>query len=355
MGRPRESSPAGSWRRGDRCAVMFNDQEYPGNIKQLFVKRGTARVVFDDGDELTVNMDELIAWHDPEDDPTLGEGFNQYPVRWRDHNFSFGVDGTRFYGSWRRATFTDGTKKLNGYAIDMWAEHNGKTYTTHSQLGYPGRDDPRGDIPELNRDLCAAANLWLYKTKSTIGGVHVLADLHRRADRPKLHITNLGTLDRMIRKLMEYRETAIRSGGQRVLGITGDGTDEGQDVTVEIHINLTEQALALRNSKVPNLLEGAVFDNLSGRRRKDGSRGGEAVTLTPDKANVDELVSLLERSTDEREKRKIRTTLRKMGHKGGARTARKEPTKPTDPDKRSGEPQPKAKRKATRRRRSKSK
>lgn len=307
---------AGSWLPGDRCAAEFEGELYPGRIVAVYKRGDFAKVAFDDGENLKVQIGDLRTWHDPEEDPTVGEGFNQYPIRWRDTNFSFTVDKTRFYGSWRRAEFDSGDgNKLHGYALDMWAVHNAKTYLCDSNLVYPLGKDPRSEINNLNRDLCSAANLWLFEVKSKVDGVHMLDDVHKRATRPTIRFTRLGTLDTVIRRLMEYRETALRAGGERVIGIEGD---DAADPVIEIHINLTDQAAALRGSRTPNLFEGQVFDKL-GNKRKDGSRGDSPLALMPDEENVDALLELLASTDDVKQKRRIRATLRKIGHKGGGR------------------------------------
>jgi hypothetical protein len=54
----------------------------------------------------------------------------------------------------------------------------------------------------------------------------------------------------------------------------------------------------------------------SSRKRKG------VIANQPDESNVAELVRILKTSTDQAERRKIRATLRKMGHRGGAKGVR---------------------------------
>jgi hypothetical protein len=127
-------------------------------------------------------------------------------------------------------------------------------------------------------------------------------------------INRITTLDNIILRLREFRDTAIRCGGQRGFGIEGD-TPGSQKVWLQV--NLTSQAVLLKG-RAPGLRSGGAIDNVSESGGRDLSASNR--TSAPAASSVIELVKQLQNATNPADRRKLRAMLRKMGHKGGART-----------------------------------
>ena len=297
------------WTKGDRCLVPFDEGGFPGTIKRLTTSK--AHVYFDDGDNAMVPIGELVILEeaDADDEEEFdGKGFNQYPIKWKGTNFTLDVEEGHFYGCWRKTTYWNRSNHVRraGYAIDMWCSYKGHDYSVES---IPYLDvDPREDERSLNSDICAAVNKFLYRRLS--GDLPQVEDLRKRAARPLIHISHLETLDRLILRMQEVREVALRSGGQRLIAMEGDLEDEP---VLGISLDLTQQALILEG-KVPSLLMGAVYDDPGHSR---------PIKKKPAIENVMALVERLEAKPPKAEARKLRAILRRMGHRGGARTIRK--------------------------------
>lgn len=240
--------------------------------------------------------------------------FKHYGIDWnKEHtHFKFATDnGLSFYG-WYRKTKVSRTDTIV-HAIDIFAKRDDRDFTLEPIIYAEG--DPRENLRSLDADILAATTKWY--TMNLHENVKVLDRVQKIAEHPRIHIKRMETLDRVILKLREFRDTAIRVGGTRLFELKGDNETEP---VVHVVVNLTMQAMGLKG-KVPSLRHGAVFDAaVSSKREVDRRRGG-MIDNIPDKGNVQALVKQLRASTDPVERRQIRAMLRKMGHKGGSRTA----------------------------------
>jgi hypothetical protein len=309
--KPNDSGP--TWKKGQRVAVEFGDDLYPGTIVRKPTSR-SARVDFDDGESLTIALSDLrppeLVEDLPPAEPMIGAGFTQYTIDWVDDAKTFKVktpiEGVNFEGHWRRTQ--DMRSGVEVFAVDLYAHRNGRVFAVQS-IPYRG-DDPLGDILSLNADICAAINQWLYCRCA--GNVETLDDLERRAAHPLVHISRVESIDRAIIRLREVRDTALRAGGRRCVTIEGDRSG---DPPLVIELDLSSQAIAMGGKVPPPMFGGAL----------DGVTKGSAPTATKEQAseeNVLALVDKLEQTKDKSQARKLRAILRKMGHRGGARAIR---------------------------------
>lgn len=298
------------WKQDDRVVVDVEGELYAGAIVKL--TKSKAKVLLDDGDVHTV---ELVDLKTENQKGFIPEGFHQYDIKWDKDtiNFSFNTEGGKFFGWWRKIQVKDGK---TAYGVDLHVEYESKKYSIDT-LGY--RDtDPRDDLQSLNADICAAANKWFYhKCK---GNFDTIEELEQRAAKPTIIIERLETLDRIILKLKEYRDTALRSGGLRVMTFTGDDPDK--DPSMRIQMDLTTQALALEG-RVPSLFDGTILDRVADDNSKRTKGRGKPIEVEADSKNINELLKKLHTSGNKSEQRKLRALLRKLGHKGGARSSSK--------------------------------
>lgn len=238
--------------------------------------------------------------------------FNRYEVKWNPEKtfFSFQVlEGIGFYGWWRKSKIMKTETEV--FCVDMYAKYEdseGRTrdYTIDS---IPYDTDPRISMSSLNADICAACNRWFHHTIN--GNSHSIETLQKQADHPTVRINRIETIDRLLMKLREVRDTAISAGGTRIASIEGD---ERGSPTMTIIIDVTPQAIALEG-RIPPLASAAMDRVVTGER-------GEKVVNVPDSKNVQALVEQLKRA-DPVNARKIRATLRSMGHRGGSRSMAK--------------------------------
>lgn len=304
------------YKPGDRVIMEFDNEMFAGVVQRL-KPEGLMSVRFDDGDIETVKgsrAEREPASDDDDEDEEVLQGFNQYPIKWDPIHTHFNLiaEDIKFYGWWRQ------TKSLEHplvWAIDLFCTTGDHSYACESWCYYTG--DPREKLKSLNADICCAANKFLYQRCA--GDVEHLDDLRRRAEKPILHIDRLETIDRIILGLREYRETAIRAGGTRHFEINGDR--EGESI-IHLTIDLTQQAAALEGRRPPSLTEGALLDNARSGDDGDISR---PIKLQANAGNVEALCEQLDAAKakgNKSEARKIRATLRKMGHRGGARALR---------------------------------
>lgn len=235
-----------------------------------------------------------------------GVGFNQYLVKWTDINFRFETrdPSCEFYGQWRRTLFMP--HRVPGFAIDMWAHFSGRDFSVDSVFYH---EDPRLDLRSLEADLCAMANRFLYGRLS--GEIDRIEDLVKRAEKPLVKITNLQTLDSIILRLNELRQTAITAGGQRFFVFPKDPKDESSS-EVTLQINLTREATmyAMSDSRPPAPNYGRSYIGEDGQRSK----------IAVDSSTIESMVERLRKTSDPKEQRRIRGVLRKLGHRGGSRT-----------------------------------
>lgn len=233
-------------------------------------------------------------------------GFNQYLVKWTATNFKFATHDpvAEFYGQWRKTLMRP--SNVPCYAVDMWAHYNGRDFAVES-CHYT--DDPRLDMRSLEGDLCAMANKFLFGRLS--GNLDTLDDLIKRCKQPRLMIKNLQTLDTLLIRLKEIRDTAMSCGGTRYLTIPHDGPDDSSDEVPEVtlQINLTREALLLDGARVPSVDYGKSYLSSEGMRTH----------IQADKKTIRAIVEKLRSTQDPAEARRLRSVLRRMGHHGGSR------------------------------------
>lgn len=322
---------------GDRVSSVFEEGVFVGKIEKLLGRR--SRVRFDDGEVLVLDNSTLTRLDDDDsvddaddlDDVEVGDvrsiedefpqgggkGFNLYPVTWNGTNFGVDMeDGSRFYGCWRKTVFGNSSKTFKeGYAIDIWAKYKGHEYSVES---IPYTNDPRSDPKSLASDICAAISKFMYRVENKFD---TLEEVRKKAARPRIRISRLETLDLLIFRLTEIRDTAIRAGGQRLCAIEGDY--EG-DPIVGLSIDVTQQAMLLINKDGKGMREPPSIRSGRSAILDDPSRG-RATTFKADPAHIRALVEKLRTTENKAEARKIRQILRKCGHRGGARSIKPEP------------------------------
>lgn len=322
---------------GDRVVGDFEGGRMCGTVEKLLGKK--LKILFDDGDRLILNRADVSPVLEEDEDDTDedasvaseyyntkttpspleefpqggGKGFSLYPVVWDENTLNFGVDmedGSRFFGCWRLTVYGDTPKtRKEGYAVDIWARYKGHDYSVES-IPYLG-SDPRLDMKSLTADICAAISQFMFRVENDADNLELL---RKKAARPRVHISRIESIDRAIMKLTEIRDVAIRSGGQRICTIQGD---RETDPILGVVIDVTQQALLLEG-KVPPIEsgQGAIYDAPAG---KGGD--GRAAIFKADPKSIAALVERLRTSTDKAQARKIRQVLRRMGHRGGARSA----------------------------------
>jgi len=317
------------WKLDDRVVVDFDGEPYSGSISKLTKSKAT--ILFDDGDVFSVKLKDLKPEPEPESEsePELESesepkatgksrrgkkgGYIQYTVEWDKPkiNFKFKAEsGVMFYGWWRKVP----SEVEQAFGVDLMVEYKGSRYNVDTLHYY--EHDPRNNINSLNADLCAAANKWLYQKCQ--GTFDTIESLQQRAAKPTIRINRLETLDKIILKLKEYRDVALRSGGTRTMMFTGDFPET--DPSMRIQMDLTKQALGLKGKAVPSLINGVMLDEVATDNSKKKKGRGKSLELTPDPKLVESLISQLKLSKDKAEKRKLRSALRKMGHRGGTRS-----------------------------------
>lgn len=295
------------WKVEDRVMVDFDGEPFPGTIVSL--TKTKAEVLFDDEDVYDIKLSKLQ--HEGEREDFKPEGFHQYDIQWDKNNinFRFQAGEGSYYGWWRKGPMR------NSFAIDLHVKYKDKTYAVES-LHYL-KEDPREDMQSLEADICTAVNKWFYhKCQSNFDTIE---ELEQKASKPTIIINKLETIDSIILRLKEYRDTAIRSGGLRVMMFTGDFPDKDPSGEMRIQMDLTKQAQGLKG-KTPSLYDGALLDSVAEDSSKKGKRPKRKTEVKSDPSNVKELLKKLGASQDKVEKRKIRGLLRKLGHRGGSRT-----------------------------------
>lgn len=235
--------------------------------------------------------------------------FGQFAIKWTldNVNFSFdmqdGDDHLHCYGWYRRTKIIKTDEVV--HAIDIFAVRDGKDYSIDS-IVYT--TDPRNDVRSLNADICARVQRWMSTKLSN--EAETIDMLRRKAEHPTLHINRIETIDYILIKLREFRDTAIRAGGRRLFEMRGNDSNPPVTITIDV----STQAMMLKG-KVPTLEAGGVYDVVKGGERRRPAK------VHADPENVAAILKQLKHTKDKREARKLRGLLRSMGHKGGARAA----------------------------------
>lgn len=243
----------------------------------------------------------------PGTDASPIDNFSQYAIKWSANNthfrFKIADQELKFYGWWRKTRIVKSDEII--YAIDIYAIREEKEYQVDS-ITYT--EDPRIRVRMLNADICAACSRWL-STKLNSNS-QTIDQLRTKAEHPSIHCKRIESIDRIILKLREVRDTAIRCGGSRLCEIRGDGDQPPMIITIDV----SSQAYALEG-RVPPLDTASLYDATLG-----GSEGGtRRLVNKPSPENVAALQAKLRETKDKGEGRKIRAMLRKMGHRGGGR------------------------------------
>lgn len=297
--------------------VLINPDDDPTEDGPTWVTYDRLKTVDDDEPpEPEAVVDGEDDDSDSSDDSKAFGGFNQYGVKWDKTMVNFKAattEGIDFYGWWRKMEVR-GSDQV-AYAIDMFARRiidKVEREFTIDSLTYVDVD-PRKSIKSLNADICAAMNQWFHRNLHD--NANNLDQLYKQAKHPTLYLTRIGSMDALILRLKEFRETAIRCGGSRLFEMTGDKPGP----TIHVVVNVTDQAIMLEG-KVPRIKggHGSIIDHAAETKGKDPGRAKTA-TSTPMEGNVKSLVERLKSTKDRGEARKLRAVLRKMGHSGGAR------------------------------------
>jgi hypothetical protein len=339
-----------TWAKGDRALIISEDKKskFKATILQVGEKR--ARVKFDTGqidvvkraimynvprchnrwchNERSVNSKfcEECLRKERSENRDLANIRDAHPIdrigvdalQWTGDtvNFKFDVldpvgDKLHIYG-WYRRTKIMKTDEIV-HAIDMWIVRNDVDYAVPT-IAYSY--DPRKDMRALNADICARLQQWLSANLNSKAAT--IDDLRQRAEHPTIGITRIETIDNLLLKLREFRDTAIRAGGKRLFEFKGNSGP-----AVHITIDVSNQSLLLKG-KVPSLEMGGVYDVAKGGEVRRPAQ--MKVRASPENINA-LLKQLANVKGNKREERKIRGVLRQMGHKGGARAAQPEKQK----------------------------
>lgn len=354
-----------------RVAVVAFDDGDKLEIELDKLLRGKPRV--DENGDDSEDSDDLPAFVEEEDDgdikfipPKKGaRGMHHYPISWSKDGIFFNCwaapdngdiavtsrgdeliqrlkdakhKSVHFYGWWRKTRFhrlgpdaKPTGEMVDGWAIDIYARivHNDgvtEEYTVES-VNYeagPGQGDPRFNMHSLNSDICAAIRKWFFF--EVRGDARTIRELRRQAHRPVIKVNSLRWLDNLLLKARETRDTALRSGGQRMIVIEPENEDEP---VIALQIDFTDIAIA-NGGKVPSLTMGSAMEGAV-RTKGKGTRtqiSGLEVSIDPSnlKALTAKLTELNAKARQgdvaaKREAGKIRALMRKSGHRGGARTA----------------------------------
>jgi hypothetical protein len=314
---------------GDRVGAKLSSGETElGKVLRVLDADDKAIVHLDSGRKIRIKTYRLIPDVDlqeiEEDEPESiegglfrepeefeAEGFTQYDVQWDDRviNFRLKNEIGLFYGWVRRVS-------TKSFAVDLHCQYNQKEYNCET-IFYT--EDPRDDLDSLNADLCAAVNKWFYYRCR--GDYETIDTLEQRSAKPTIYINTIETIDKLLIGLRDYRDTAIKSGGRYTYMFTGDNPN---DPSMRIVLDLSTQAKAL-DGRVPSLFTGVLLDQVTDPNisfTKKGKRQGRGPTPPSNvfQGNINELIEKLKTTKDKAQQRKLRAILRRMGHKGGART-----------------------------------
>jgi len=308
------------WETGDRVEAFFDGSPYAGTVRGKG-KGKRVKVQFDDGDEMDLLPNELVAVVDEDDEADEARGFTQYAVHWDEDHINFNAtveDGmgntAEFYGHWRRTTFQN---RIQGFAIDMWCRFGGYPYSVESCLYV---DDPREKPASMNADICAMINRFLHQRLDD--SAMTLDDLRKKADQPILELDSLAELDMLIQKLREFRALGVRTGGTRCETLVCYDAEDERTPKIGLRLNFTT-SLALAGGvsgeepiTAPTAQESK--GKRTGRRAKTSTKkSGRKPRADKPTGTIDELLAALKSSNDAGEKRRIRAALRAAGHTGG--------------------------------------
>jgi hypothetical protein len=379
----KKSTP--KWKVNDRVRVVFDvtdkngdthSNSHFGSIDAMGEQDGKCVVTFDDGDVLEVQMSML---HPPNSSPEyLGdadghpirpslrvrrgqEGFAQYGIEWQNiereplnfvknpkhkpehaHYFRAAFNGPygtiSFAGELLRTANAHNIDMAVMYAAIMYAKFNGAVFAMKT-IDW-GTDDPRQPQPncdkhsginEMNKDICAAMNKWMWRHIS--GDVPTISDYVSMARHPIMVYSTLDKLDADITALQQVRSLAMNSGGTYQATINGDGVPKqwrGPAPKLTVVCDFTTQAI-IAEGKAPPIRGGGILDSAG---KSGGKRRGRKPSSIPapsgvDMTNVEQMRAEIERlNTLHRETgdpnaksaaRRLRGELRKLGVKGGAR------------------------------------
>lgn len=306
-----------SWKVGDRVKAVFDTDIYVGTVEALKRRARKARVVFDDGDVLDLNVNELLPEFDEDDEES--RGFNQYPVNWDKDRVNFTIDvqdgmgnEAHFYGHWRRAVFQN---NVVGFAVDMWCRYGEHPYSVESCFYI---EDPREKPSSLNADICAMVNKFLHQRLDDCA--MTLDDLRKKADQPILQLRTIEELDEIIMALREFRSTGARCGGERCHTIAvSDGRDE-RTPKIGLRLNFTNALSLTGNQKGDPNEQPLPAASAKTKRKGRRAKAGASSVATKPTGNVASLIEQLKSSTDKAEKRRLRAALRAAGHRGGLKS-----------------------------------
>ena len=313
-----------SWQEDDNVVVLIDGETYRGTIVEVGKRK--CQVLFEDGDDLEIATHRLMPYES--DDPLenidvkdrneeSNVGFNQFNIHWDKHtiNFKFKACGGFFFGWWRKCSI-DGNKKV--FAIDIHVQYKNDQFNVESICYYD--EDPRKDVYSLESDICAACNKWFFHKCN--GNWDTIESLLLKANQPTVIIRSISAFDMMLLNLKQFRDVAIRTGSRRTLILDPEDVIDKPKHGVRIEVDFSAQAKGLKG-RVPALYTGGMLDTVTtkeGRKKNARKKKDRPQTSVAVSGNIEQLIAQLQNSTNKTEKRKLRAALRKMGHKGGARS-----------------------------------
>lgn len=272
-----------------------------------------------------------------------GRGFKHFEVEWDESSggraFVVKANNRRFFGEVRRES--------ESCTVDILTTVKDEPVKVES-IEYTDTD--KLSKSSIVNDINAAIEKYLHDEPYESDVCHVCGSpehrsinagnlcvqyLKRRLERPTMVIRRIDTLDSLIQRLKDFRETCVRSGGSRGFSIMGDTEDSPQ---VWLEVDFTAQAKMLEGKTIPSgqaerLDQQAIAmirqnkgsktkprDVTPESPRKKRTKTKESVAPLTSQGNIETLLEILENTEDKVERRKLRAKLRKLGHRGGLRS-----------------------------------
>lgn len=315
--------------------VIFKGKEVEAHVSEKVNDQKFLCKSVKDNKKFLTTPDKIKGLVKDDNAPPTNEGFSHYNIQWdaQKIHWSTTVKGMRFHGDWAKVDMEAVGRNEPYESVVNIRCNRSKSDQFCDTIPYSG--DPRVNLKSLNADICAAITMWLHhhpfpgSTCAWCGCPDhqsnepdkLCVDYQRKLiEKSRIYIRRVETIDRLIMKLKEFRDTAIRCGGTRGFEIKGDGA---VSLACWLEVDLTAQAVLLKG-KCPPLGSTDRIDDISGAEDSgeddDVRPSVSSKSAGPASGNVADLVNRLKTSQDPAEKRKIRATLRRMGHSGGARS-----------------------------------
>lgn len=271
-----------------------------------------------------------------------GRGFKHYEVQWDKSGGSGFVVKTK-----DRRFFGEVQKRPDRYIVDILTTVKDEPVKVET-IEYTDTD--KLNESSLASDINAAIEKYLHDAPYESDRCHICGDpghrsinagnlcvqyLKKKLERPVMKIRRIDTLDSLIQRLKDFRETCVRAGGNRGFVLAGDNEDTPR---VWLEVDFTAQAKMLEGKSIPagqtsridQQATAMIKENkgsktkLGGQKPKDSKETESAAETSPapltSQGSIETLLEMLENTTDKVERRKLRAKLRKLGHRGGLRS-----------------------------------